>query len=73
MVGGERRWVAYPDLKGDDSDFDRLGQGFAASGRERRGPVGAGDGRLMRQRHVVDFAVAWIERHRATPGAQGTR
>ena len=36
----------------------------AASGFERRGPVGSGEGRLMRITELVDFAAAWMTAHR---------
>jgi aminoglycoside 3-N-acetyltransferase len=64
IVDGERRWVEYPDLEADDSDFEPLGVDFGHSGAERRGPVGAGRAALMRQRAVVDYAVGWFERNR---------
>jgi aminoglycoside 3-N-acetyltransferase len=43
------------------------GQGspvLAETGHERRSPVGATQARLMRQRAVVDYAVAWMVQHR---------
>jgi aminoglycoside 3-N-acetyltransferase len=64
MVDGERVWTTYPDRAGNDDDFAALGEAFAASGRERRGAVGAGVGRLMRQREIVDFGARWLEAHR---------
>lgn len=65
IVDGERRWVTYSDLETDEDDFERLGEAFAATGLQAEGPVGAGVGRLMRSRDVVDFAVAWMDEHRA--------
>lgn len=64
VVDGERRWVTGPNLVDDPSDFADIGEAFAASGRERSGAVGAGTGRLMRSRDVVDFAVGWMNEHR---------
>lgn len=65
MVGGERRWVSFEDLDWDDSDFPALGVDFAReTGLERRGQVGTGEGLLMPQRALVDYAVAWMERER---------
>ena len=61
---GERRWVTYDDLEDDDGDFGPLGEAFAATGHETQGPVGAGVGRLMRARDVVDFGVDWLQEHR---------
>lgn len=67
LVDGVRRWVEWDDLDGTDEDFEALGEAFAASGGERTGPVGAGVGRLFRQRAVVDFAVDWMTANR--PGS----
>jgi aminoglycoside 3-N-acetyltransferase len=64
MVDGRRTWVTYPDRAGDDADFAPLGEEFAHTGLERRGPVGTGTGRLMRQRDVVDFGARWMEANR---------
>lgn len=63
-VDGERRWVTYETYPDDDSDFAELGEAFFATGRERRGPVAAGVGRLMRARDVVDFGADWIAENR---------
>lgn len=62
---GERIWKAYPDLDWNDSDFPLIGRDFAeATGLERRGTVGIGQARLMPQRALIDYAVAWMGRHR---------
>lgn len=65
---GARRWAAWQELDLDDSDFAAIGTDFAATGLETTGPAGAGTARLMRQRAVVDYAVAWMGRNRAKPG-----
>lgn len=67
---GERRWIEFSDLDRDDSDFACVGDAFAAAGSERRGTVGAGPGRLCRQREIVDFAVPWFTANR--PGSLDT-
>lgn len=64
LVDGRREWVVWDDLDGDDDDFDVIGEAFAATGAERTGAVGAGTGRLFRQREVVDFAVTWMTANR---------
>lgn len=64
QVDGERRWISYPDLEGEDEDFERLGEDFAGTGLEGSGAIGAGTGRLMRSRDVVDFAVSWMNQNR---------
>ncbi|GGM32560.1 aminoglycoside N(3)-acetyltransferase [Dactylosporangium sucinum] len=65
-VDGERRWVEYRELADDTSLFEPLGADFAAvTGAEQVGRVGAGTGRLMRQRALVDFGAHWLSlRHR---------
>lgn len=63
-VDGERRWVTYDDLDINEDDFPLLGDAFAATGAERSESVGAGDGRLLSQRAVVDFAVQWMNENR---------
>ncbi len=69
MLDGERRWVNYEDLEPNDEDFDRIGAAFAATGAERTGPLGAGVGRLARQRALVDFATTWMSANRSgVPG-----
>ncbi len=64
-VDGERRWVTYDCLDDDPADFERIGEAFAASARERTGTVGAGIGRLMRSRDLVDLATDWMNEHRS--------
>lgn len=63
-VNGERQWVSYRNLVDDDSDFERLGEDFARTGDEAVGPVGAGTGRLMSSRAVVDYAAGWMRSNR---------
>ena len=64
VVDGKRRWVTFEDLRPVDDDFADLGEDFALTGREGRGPLGWGEGRLMRVREIVDFAQAWLATHR---------
>lgn len=71
IVDGERRWVTAPNLDDDPSDFAEIGEAFGATGHERSGAVGAGTGRLMRSRDVVDFAVGWMDGRRTWRTAAG--
>ena len=64
FVDGVRRWISYEDLDLDESDFAAIGEAFAATGCERRGPFGAGSGRLCKMRDVVDFGVTHMTTHR---------
>ena len=75
MVDGQRRWIVYDCLVDDPDDFDTIGDAFRQTGHERSGSVGAGVGRLMRSRDLVDFATRWIDEHRTwvTAGDAGDR
>lgn len=65
QVDGQRRWVTFQDLELDSDDFVLIGDDFAReSGAVRRGRVGLVNALLMPQRTLVDYGVAWIERHR---------
>lgn len=65
LVDGKREWVAFEDLLTSDEDFPAIGEAYEAQGGEVTvGTVGAGTARLMRQRPLVDFGVAEIERRR---------
>lgn len=64
VVDGKRRWVTFQDWRPVDDDFEALGEDFALTGREQRGPLGWGKGRLMRTREIVDFAQTWLATHR---------
>lgn len=61
-VDGERRWVEYDDVEGDDSVFPQIMAGFAeVKGNVRFGRVACGTSMLMSQRTLVDYAVGWLE------------
>lgn len=64
VVDGKRRWVTFEELRPVDDDFADLGDDFALTGREHRGPLGWGEGRLMLVRDIVDFAQAWLSTNR---------
>jgi len=63
-VDGQRVWQAFDNIADDDSDFQRLGEDFASTGHETRGPIGIGTARLMRSRDIVDYGVTWMQTHR---------
>ncbi len=70
-----RQWVSYADVALDAGDFAELGSCLEATGGVRRGPAGAGTGRLLRVRTAVEFARTWLAGHRVESGAfnhQGT-
>ena len=69
MREGQRQWVSYPELEYDDTDFVAIGAAFEReTGLAQVGRVGAGEARLLPQRALVDFAVAWMERNRVAGG-----
>jgi len=64
-----RQWVSYPELDYDDEDFAAIGAAFEReTGLARVSRVAAGEARLLPQRALVDFAVKWMEKHRAAGG-----
>ena len=66
---GERRWVAYTEPLALTDDFEALGAAFeSASDQVTVVRVGAGIGRLMDQRALVDFGTEWLTRHRHFTG-----
>jgi aminoglycoside 3-N-acetyltransferase len=61
---GRREWVTWEDVIGDEADFDRIGAAFDATGKVTVGPAGNGEARLMNQRELVAFGVAWMAENR---------
>ena len=65
LIDGERRWITYEDLDRDESDFPAIGVDFAAAtGGEQRVSVGNSEVVVCSMRHIVDFAVTWLEANR---------
>ncbi|MEZ5243696.1 MAG: AAC(3) family N-acetyltransferase [Acidimicrobiales bacterium] len=64
IVDGARVWLEFEDLALDETDFDEIGDAFAATGGETRGRVGQAEARLSSQRALVDFATEWMTRNR---------
>lgn len=64
LADGVRKWVSYETLYVDGEDFCEIGAAFEREGRVTVRPLGDGQIRLMRQRELVDFAVAYIEANR---------
>jgi aminoglycoside 3-N-acetyltransferase len=61
---GTSRWTTWVDVVTDESDFDRLGADFEATGAAVIGQVGGATARLMSQPALVDFATAWMAANR---------
>ncbi|HVF05404.1 MAG TPA: GNAT family N-acetyltransferase, partial [Frankiaceae bacterium] len=64
LVDGHPQRRSWESVVLDDTDFAAVGEGIEARGVVRRGPVGAGEGRLMAIRDVVDLGAAELTRRR---------
>lgn len=62
---GRRVRRDFQGLDLDDSDFTRIGAAMDALPSVRRGPIGAGTGRLLGLREAVAFAGQWMSGHRS--------
>ncbi len=64
MINGKREWVTYRTQAVDDSDFIELGKAYDEEHGIKINKVGQGDVRFLRQKHLVDWSVQWMEKHR---------
>ncbi len=64
VVDGARVWTEVNVLDINEDDFEDLGKAFAKTGEQIEGPVGAGIGKLMSMRSLVDFATTWMATNR---------
>lgn len=64
LVNGVRQWVSYETLYVDGGDFIDIGKSFEQACPVKRAKIGNATVRCMKQRALVDFAVAWIEKNR---------
>lgn len=64
IENGQRVWKAYETLFVDGEDFEDIGKAFEKSHPVNITSIGDAPIRLMNQRDIVDFAVAWIEQNR---------
>lgn len=65
LVEGKRAWVQFEDLVINEADFVQLGEAFEEdTGLAHRGQVGCATARLIPQKPLVDYAVAWMEKNR---------
>ena len=64
LVDGTRQWVAYETLATYADDFGEIGQAFDAAQQIAVNQIVQAEVRFFKQRALVDFAVAWMERHR---------
>ncbi|MCE2450761.1 MAG: AAC(3) family N-acetyltransferase [Candidatus Latescibacteria bacterium] len=67
-IKGERQWVPFDELDLSTNDFQLIGQAFEDSEEDeviRCGKIGLAECRLMKQRHLVDFAIKWMSSNRS--------
>ncbi|MGX7675383.1 aminoglycoside N(3)-acetyltransferase [Plantactinospora sp. DSM 117369] len=60
QADGTSQWTTWVDVVVDESDFERLGADFEATGGVVVGQVGEASARLMPQPALVDFATGWM-------------
>lgn len=60
MENGRRVWKRFPEIDYDSEPFPALGRAFEAQHQVTIGQVAAATSRLMSQRELVDFGVAWL-------------
>jgi aminoglycoside 3-N-acetyltransferase len=68
LVNGRRQWVEYESLQLYPDDFDEVGAAFDLAQQIRIGRIADAEVRFFRQRTLVDFAAAWMEKHRNLTG-----
>ncbi len=64
LVNGERQWVTYETLAVSSDDFQVIGEAFDTAHNIPIQQINDAEVRFFRQRHVVDFGVAWMEKNR---------
>ena len=64
MENEKRVWKAYDTLFVDGEDFCEIGQAFEKNCHVKKAALGNGNITFMKQKELVDFAVAWIEENR---------
>ncbi len=62
----EGAWIEVSDVVLDETDFADLGSDYEAAhpDRLRLGRAGYGTARVLEQRHLVGYAVGWLDRNR---------
>lgn len=64
LVNGVRQWVTYRTQAVDDEDFLRLGAAYDGEQQVPVHQVGDAQVRYLRQRPLVDWTTAWMEKNR---------
>jgi aminoglycoside 3-N-acetyltransferase len=61
---GTGEWISWTDVADNTDDFEQIGAAFEVAVGLSVGLVGDAEGRLTRQRALVDFATDWMAEHR---------
>lgn len=72
LVEGQRQWVEYETLETYTDDFGEIGQAFDTAYQLPIQRINQAEVRFFKQRTLVDFATAWIEKHRNLTPDEGT-
>ena len=75
LKGGQPIRQSYSEVDHCCENFAQLDRWLEAGGRQRRGPVGQGEARLCRSRHIVDAALSHLRENETVflhPGGQCT-
>jgi aminoglycoside 3-N-acetyltransferase len=64
MVNGIREWVTYRTQAVDDEDFKAIGEAYEKENNIKVHKVGHAEVRFMKQRPLIDWAAAWMDKHR---------
>jgi aminoglycoside 3-N-acetyltransferase len=65
LVDGRSEWVVYSQTDYDADDFPAVGAAFEATNAVVVGRFGSAIAKVMRMRHLVDFATTWFSTHRS--------
>jgi aminoglycoside 3-N-acetyltransferase len=64
VENGNKVWKYVDDIDISSDDFNEIGLDYEKENGTVLGKVGNANARLLDQRHIVDFAAAWIEKNR---------
>jgi aminoglycoside 3-N-acetyltransferase len=64
LLNQKRKWVEWKELNLNMDDFEQVGKDFESKINYVPGKVGLAEARLLSQREMVDFSVAWFRKNR---------
>lgn len=72
LVDGQRQWVTYKAIDGNDSDFEQIRLDYISAGHpHREAQVGYSSARLFPVGELVDFAIRWLPVNRKANARHG--